>query len=186
MVALAIVFPLAQIAFFGTSDYRAEADAAVVFGARVWPDGTVSPSLEERLDTAIGLYDAGLVDTLIMSGGIDNNGHDEAAVMAAYAIDGGVPASAILTDSAGVDTDATVTNTVPLFAEYGITDVLVVSQNYHLPRVKLAYRAAGWEVRTVPAEPGASPIVRTPQFIAREIPAFWVYWARTVARDFST
>ena len=45
--AWAFVFPLAQMLFFGTTDYRRPADAAVVFGARVYADGrAVAPPRE--------------------------------------------------------------------------------------------------------------------------------------------
>jgi hypothetical protein len=48
--------------------------------------------------------------------------------------------------------------------------------------VKLAYLAAGWNVRTVPAKE-IEPIWKTPLFVIREIPGFWVYWARSFVRD---
>ena len=44
---------------------------------------------------------------------------------------------------------------------------------------KLAYQRAGWHVLTVPAGT-SSPIPQTPAFVVREIPAFWVYYARAV------
>ena len=179
---LVVVFPLAQVRFFGTTDYRREADVAVVFGARVFASGQLTTSLEDRVRTAAGLYTDGLVDTLIMSGGVGESGHDEAEVMRDRAIELGVPERAIVLDHQGLDTDRTVANTVPLFAPDGSTRVLVVSQFYHLPRIKMAYRAAGQQVYTVPAE-ASRPIVKTPLLVAREIPAFWLYWARAWARD---
>jgi len=182
-VLLAALFPLAQIAFFGTSDYRARADAAVIFGAKVTADGRLSTSLADRMRTGVELYTSGLVGTLVMSGGVGESGADEAAAMRAAALRSGVPAGAILLDRKGVDTDATVRNTTAMFRAKGIRRVLVVSQGYHLPRIKLAYRAAGWDVRTVPAPEGRTHITQTPAFIAREVPAFWVYWMRSLARD---
>ena len=95
------------------------------------------------------------------------------------AVKAGVPASAIRARRKGLDTDATVRNTTAIFSRLGVHKVLAVSQGYHLPRVKLAYLAAGWDVRTVPAEE-IEPIVETPLFVAREIPAFWEYWAARV------
>ena len=184
-VALLLVlalFPLAQIAFFGTSDYRAKADAAVVFGARVFDNGELSPSLRDRVATGVDLYKASLVRLLVMSGGREANGIDETVAMRDAAVKAGVPSSAIVRDPQGLDTDATVRNTSAIFQKAGVKRVLAVSQGYHLPRVKLAYLSAGWDVRTVPAKE-LEPIWKTPLFIAREVPAFWEYWLRALARD---
>jgi len=181
-VSLVLTFPLAQVHFFGSTDYRREADIAVVFGARVFANGELTTSLEDRVRTAVGLYTDGLVDTLIMSGGVGESGHDESEVMRDRAIELGVPEDAIVLDHEGLDTDRTVANTVPLFSADGGARVLAVSQFYHLPRIKMAYRAAGQEVYTVPAETSRS-IVKTPVLVVREIPAFWLYWGRSWVRD---
>ncbi len=179
---LVFVFPLAQVYFFGTTDYRREADVAVVFGARVFASGQLTTSLEDRVRTAAGLYADGLVDTLIMSGGVGESGHDEAEVMRDRALELGVPSRVIVLDHEGLDTDRTVANTVTSFAADGSTRVLAVSQFYHLPRIKMAYRAAGQQVYTVPAEE-SRPILKTPALVVREIPAFWLYWGRSWVRD---
>ena len=176
------LFPLAQIAFYGTSDYRAKADVAVVFGAKVNADDSLSTSLADRMNTAIALYRAGLVRRLFVSGGVGATGVDEAVAMKAAAVKAGVPSSAILLDHHGVDTDATVANTTEVFERDHLKRVLAVSQFYHLPRVKLAYLAEGWDVRTVPAGT-STPIVQTPLYVVREIPAFWEYWLRAFVRD---
>lgn len=176
-VALVLAFPLAQVAFFGKTDYRRPANVAVVLGARVMPSGALSGSLEDRVQTSVDLYRQGLVETLIMSGGIDANGIDEAAAMRARAVSLGVPPDRVLTDNAGVNTDATVANTCAMIEQD--ESVLVVSQFYHLPRIKLAYQSVGRNVYTVPAI-APRPIVKTPLFVAREVPGFWVYWARSL------
>lgn len=181
-VLFALAFPLAQVAFFGTTDYRRIADVAVVLGAKVHDTGVLSQSLEDRVQTGVELYRSGEVRYLLMSGGIEPNGIDETVAMRDRAMALGVPAKAILMDNGGVDTDSTVRDTVRIFDEVGATRVLVVSQFYHLPRIKLAYRAAGWNVRTVPAQAGAV-IGKTPLFVAREVAGFWVYWARAMWRD---
>src|SRR5205823_2607480 len=69
VAACVIAFPLAQMWFFGETDYRRRADAAVVFGARAYADGRASPVLADRVTTACELYRAGLVPKLIFSGG---------------------------------------------------------------------------------------------------------------------
>lgn len=171
-------FPLAQMLFFGTTDYRRPADAAVVLGARVYDDGTLSTALSDRVRTGVDLYRSGLVARLIMSGGIGANGVDETVAMRRRAIELGVPATAIVRDDLGIDTDASVADTTRIFRRLGIRKVLLVSQSWHLPRVKLAYLEAGWNVCTVPAST-STPIIQTPYLMLREIPAFWVYWARS-------
>lgn len=171
------LFPLAHIAFFGTTDYARDADAVVVLGARVRDDGRLSQSLADRVDRAIELHRQGRAPLLVMSGGVGANGIDETVAMRDHAVRTGVDPSAIVLDGGGVNTDATVTNTLGILRERGAKRVLVVSQFYHLPRIKMAYRAAGMNVYTVPALE-RRPIPKTPMFVIREVPAFWVYWAR--------
>ncbi len=174
--ALVIVLPLAQFVFFGTTDYRRPADVIVVFGAKADPGGKASVSLADRVFTATQLYEQGLAPKIIMSGGIEPTAYDEAQVMATLAEEEGVPGSAIILDHNGYNTQASVNDTVNIFREDGFKRILAVSHFYHLPRIKLAYARAGIDVWTVP--PRDTPISLTPLIVAREIPAFWLYYVR--------
>ena len=178
-LAVALAFPVAQIAFFGTTDYRRPADAAVVFGARVYANGVPSPLLADRIATSVELYRAGLVDMIVMSGGDGADGFNEASVMRDVAVAAGVPASAILTDPSGATTEATVDHAVVLVGgvSTGPPRLIAVSQAYHLPRIQLAFSALGIDVLTVPAVDPV-PIGEMPTLVAREVPAFWLYYLR--------
>jgi vancomycin permeability regulator SanA len=179
VVACGFVFPLAQILFFGTTDYRRRADAVVVLGAQVHADGTPSTALNDRVTTAIELYKQGLAGTIVMSGGTGESGYNEAEVMRDMAVARGVPASAILLDTTGVNTQATVAHTDAILDEHGLDRVMVTSHFYHLPRIKLAYAAEGRDVFTVPST-STGPIPNTPLTVMREVPGFWVYYLRAV------
>jgi vancomycin permeability regulator SanA len=176
--AWAIVFPLAQMLFFGTTDHRRPADAAVIFGARVYASGQPSPLLADRIRTGVELYRSGLVPLLVMSGGDGSDGFNEARVMRDVAVAAGVDPAAILVDPAGNSTEATVANVSALLATRngprGPGRVIAVSQAYHLPRVQLAFASAGIDVLTVPAA-DPEPIGEMPLLVAREILAFWAY-----------
>jgi uncharacterized SAM-binding protein YcdF (DUF218 family) len=182
IVAVSFAFvgglPLLQMAFFGTTDYRRPADAVVVFGARVRSDGAASLTLANRVRTASELYREGLTDTIVMTGGIEPTGIDETIVMRDLAVQLGVPNEAIILDPGGDNTNASVANTVPFFRDNGLHRILAVSQFYHLPRIKLAFARAGLDVWTVPARTSLVP--RTWAIVAREIPAFWLYYLRAV------
>ena len=131
------------------------------------------------MDTAIGLVKDGLVKKIIVSGGVGDSGYNEALVMRDMAVKAGIDKEDVIVDSNGVNTAATVRDSIPFFASEPRTRVLAVSQFYHLPRIKLAYARAGWDVLTVPAGT-STPIRETPYLVAREIPAFWVYYLRAV------
>jgi uncharacterized SAM-binding protein YcdF (DUF218 family) len=180
VVSLAFVsgLPLLQMAFFGTTDYRRPADAVVVFGARVRSDGAASLTLANRVRTASELYREGLTDMIVMTGGIEPTGIDETIVMRDLAVQLGVPSEAIILDPGGDNTNASVANTVRVLRDNGLHRILAVSQFYHLPRIKLAYARAGLDVWTVPARTSLVP--RTWAIVAREIPAFWLYYLRAV------
>jgi vancomycin permeability regulator SanA len=177
--AIALAFPVLQIGFFGTTDYRRPADAAVVFGARVYASGVPSPLLADRIAAAVELYRAGLVPILIMSGGDGADGHNEATVMRDRAIAAGVDPAAIVIDPTGITTEATVEHAIALLSSRGSRGggLIAVSQAYHLPRIQLAFSRAGIDVLTVPAV-DPIPISEMPLLIAREIPAFWLYYLR--------
>ncbi len=182
VVAWAILFPLAQMLFFGTTDYRRPADAAVVFGARVYANGQPSELLANRIRTGVELYRAGLVPMLVMSGGDGADGVNEAVAMRAVAIAEGVPAGAVVIDGSGVNTEASVADVLRLVADGSVPlphgALITVSQAYHLPRVQLAFAAAGIDVLTVPAH-DPKLILEMPILIGREVLAFWAYDLRT-------
>ena len=169
-------FPLLQTAFFGTTDYRRDADVAVVFGARVFEDGTLSKALRERMDTAIELYNQGYVDKLIVSGGIEEGDIvDEAQAMYEYAVAAGVPSDDVLTDRYGNSTTESVDNTISLCRSMGYSTIIATSSFYHMPRIKLLYNLQSVDVLTVPT---VGDVMGNGTLISiwREIPAWWFYW----------
>jgi vancomycin permeability regulator SanA len=76
---------------------------AIVLGAGLWPDGSITPVLADRVATAVDLYHAGTVETLLLSGA-RRPGYDEPVVMLDYAVGLGVPQEAILLDPEGFRT----------------------------------------------------------------------------------
>jgi uncharacterized SAM-binding protein YcdF (DUF218 family) len=172
-----LLFPLGQMIFFGGTDYRRPADAAVIFGARTYADGRLSDALADRMRTACDLYRAGFVSKLILSGGPGDGTVPEAAAMRSFALSVGVDSADIILDYDGLNTEATVQNVRRIAHDQGFRRVLVVSHSYHLPRAKLAFDRAGLNTFTVPAE---EPLLlaKLPLFMAREVPAWWVYYFR--------
>lgn len=172
-----IIFPLAQIICFGKTDYSRPADAIVVFGARAYSNGQLSDALADRMRTACELYKAGLAPRLVFSGGPGEGGVQEAEAMWRFAMSLGVPKDAIILDTRGYNTRATVKNTCALFKAIGVKRVLAVSHFFHLPRIKMSYHSEGYEVYTVPAKERYI-LTEMPYLIVREVAALWCYYLR--------
>jgi vancomycin permeability regulator SanA len=176
IVLVFLLFPLAQILCFGTTTYNGKTDATVVLGAQVLPSGQPSDVLRDRLDKAIEVYHQGKTKMLIMSGGIDIGGTDEAMAMRDYALGQGVPASAILVDSGGNNTQATAHDVVAMMRENHFSNIAAVSNFYHLARIKLLFLDAGSDVMTIPCSNDSQQIAT----LIREVPAWWYYWLITL------
>lgn len=170
-------FPLAQMFFFGKTDYTRKADAIIVPGARAYADGRASVPLADRVATACDLYHQGRAPLLIFSGGPGDGEAHETQVMRNLAIDRGVPSDAILLDPQGHSTQATAEHTCLMLDRLEVTRAIVVSHFYHLPRIKLAYQRQGRDVFTVPAKESYT-LRAMPAYMLREVAAIWWYYLR--------
>jgi SanA protein len=103
----------------------------IVFGAGLWRNGTATPVLQDRVKTAANLYFAGKVEKLLMSGDNRFVDYNEPAVMREVALSLGVPESAIVLDFAGRRTYDTCYRAKAIF---DVTEAILVTQSFHLPR----------------------------------------------------
>lgn len=122
---------------------------AIVFGAAVNRGGWLSTVLRDRMDTAITLYQKGVVDQIIVSGHQDDHGYDEPGSMRAYAIARGVPPSEIQMDIEG---DRTYDTCYRAQHEFHLDSVLLVTQDFHLPRALYTCNNLGVEAAGVRAD----------------------------------
>ncbi len=116
------------------------APVALVLGAMVYPSGTPSPFLAARLDLAHRLYQAGKVQVVLVSGDNMAPEYNEPAAMRAYLINAGMPAEAVVADYAGFDTYDSCARAKRIF---GVQQLVMVTQSYHLPRAVATCRALG-------------------------------------------
>lgn len=183
LILCGVGFPLSQIFLFGKTDYSRPAEAAIVFGARVYSDGSASTALADRVRTACELYRRGLAKTLIFSGGPGDGSFHETDVMRALAIQWGVSDNDIVLDRDGLNTRATIENTRVHFSEARGTRprLLAVSHFYHLPRIKLESQRLGLDIVTVPARESYT-LTKMPFLIGREVAALWTYYLQPPAR----
>ncbi len=116
------------------------APVALVLGAAVLPDGTPSPFLAGRLDVAQRLFTAGTVRVILVSGDNMAPEYNEPDAMRRYLIDAGVPADQVVADYAGFDTYDSCARAKRIF---NVADLIVVTQDYHLPRAVGTARRLG-------------------------------------------
>lgn len=174
VAACLVAFPLMQIVCFGRTDYSRPADTIVVLGAKAYADGRPSVSLADRVRKGVELYRNGLAHTIIFSGGPGEGAIHETEAMKAMAVRMGVSEQDIILDRDGLNTRATARNTVRIAQHDHIDRVLVVSNFYHLPRIKMSFQQEGRQVFTVPANDSAW--TATPRQIVREILGLWAYY----------
>ncbi len=104
---------------------------AIVFGAGLWWDGSPTPVLRDRVKTAAELYFSGKVEKLLMSGDNSHLDYNEPGAMREYAIALGVPDEDIVLDYAGRRTYDTCYRAREIF---GLSEAILVTQKFHLPR----------------------------------------------------
>ncbi len=143
---LVLILPRADhCLLFAESDLPKEQDApssrvAIVFGAGLRRDGTPTPILRDRVETAADLYFGGKVEKILMSGDNRFEYYNEPESMRQYALSLGVPDAAIALDYAGRRTYDTCYRAKAIF---GASEALLVTQKFHLPRALFLCNALG-------------------------------------------
>lgn len=143
---------------YGSYDHiRDDPQVMVILGCRVMPEGHPSILLQDRLDTALDYWEEHQDITIVTSGGQGSNEPtSEARCMADYLMEGGVPEDQILLEDQSHNTKENFLYSKELLADEGIdvgeTDVLVVSNGFHLTRARMLAERFGYgEVSTLAA-----------------------------------
>jgi len=122
---------------------------AIVFGAGLWRDGTPTPVLRDRVQTAANLYFAGKVEKLLMSGDNRFVNYNEPEAMRQFALSLGVPDEDIVLDYAGRRTYDTCYRARDIFR---VDSAILVTQGFHLPRAIYLCNMLGVDGVGVPAD----------------------------------
>ncbi len=175
-VALVMVLVVSQ------RDQRRPADAIVVLGAAQY-NGRPSPVFQARLDHALGLYREGLAPLIVVTGGVGRGDTtSEAMVGRRYLMAHAVPDPAVAAQPEGRSTAARMTAVSGWLRERGLRRVLLVSDPFHMFRLRLEARRTALEAYTSPTE--SSPISENPGlelgYLFREGFKVPVAWARSL------
>ena len=132
-----------QVHSTGRSDQARPVDAIVVMGAAQY-DGRPSPQLAARLDHAADLWSAGVAKVMVVTGGNQpGDRFTEAEASANYLIERGVPAEAILQESLGHSSYASLDGVATMLHQRGLFRVLLVSDPFHSLRSRLIAQELG-------------------------------------------
>ena len=143
VLALCVAVAAIALSVIGFSDHVETADAVVVPGNTVNPDGSLSNRLKGRLDAALAAFRAGHCKVIFVSGATGSEGVDESEAMKAYLVKQGVSRDGIIQDNQGFNTAATARNAARALHQRGYSTVLVVSQFFHVPRLRRLLTAQG-------------------------------------------
>jgi len=140
-----------QGTIYGIAEEAPAREWAIVLGARVRKDGTLSLALEDRLTTALEAYRIGRVRRILVSA---DGRKDEARAMATWLEGQGVLPDCIMQDDRGLRTRATMENA---FHGFGVVDAIVCTQRFHLPRALAWARHEGIDAVGLEADRHAYP-----------------------------
>ncbi len=108
-----------------------EAEVALILGAKVFQQGTMSGMLQDRVDTAIDLYEKDKVKKILVSGDHGRENYDEVNTIKNFLLKKGIKSENIFLDHAGFDTYDSLYRAKEIFE---VRSVIAVTQNFHLSR----------------------------------------------------
>jgi uncharacterized SAM-binding protein YcdF (DUF218 family) len=183
LLAGVIVYTVSLIMVLVVSqqDQRRPVDAIVVLGAAQY-NGRPSPVLRARLDQALALYREQQAPLVIVTGGMGRGDTtSEAIVGRRYLVAHGVPEHAVVAQSEGRSTMASMNAVTAWLRARGLHRVLLVSDPFHMFRLRLEARRTALDAYTSPTE--SSPISDNPVLELRYLFAegfkIPIAWARS-------
>jgi uncharacterized SAM-binding protein YcdF (DUF218 family) len=138
-----------------TVDEVRPADVILVLGAAEYR-GKPSPVLEARLNHALFLYRQQWAPRILTTGGAGGDPtFTEGEVGRAYLSSHGIPSEAILTETQGSSTVESTVAAAEIMRRMNLKSCIVVSDGYHIYRVKKMLESRGMDVfgSPRPAEP---------------------------------
>jgi uncharacterized SAM-binding protein YcdF (DUF218 family) len=180
---MAYTIALGAVLVTSQQDQRRQVDAIVVLGAAQY-NGRPSPVLRARLDHALALYRDGFAPLVVVTGGVGKGDTTSEAIVARrYLTARGVPADAVVAQPVGRTTRASMTAVGDWIRQRGLRRVLLVSDPFHMFRLRLEASRIALEAYTSPTE--SSPISDNPvlelRYLFAEGLKVPVAWAQTMA-----
>ena len=153
LLALLSVLLIAYLFYIGEQIYRQSnvdeaqpADVILVLGAAEYR-GKPSPVLKARLDHALWLYYQKMAPRILTTGGAGGDPiFTEGEVSRAYLVERGIPSEAILVESEGESTMYSTAVAAEMMRRMGLKSCIVVSDGYHIFRVKKMLEFRGLSV----------------------------------------
>src|ERR1041385_6139572 len=174
-IALQIASVEREIRRQSTVDEARPADVIVVLGAAEYR-GRPSPVLEARLNHALFLYLRNLAPRILTTGGAGGDPtFTEGGVAQAYLSMHGVPSEAILVESEGESTVHSIAAAAEIMRRMKLQSCIVVSDGYHIYRVKKMLENQGLKVYGSPRPEDRVPL--EPQGLRQE----WVFVRQALA-----
>lgn len=136
------IYALTKSYIYTDATTAPEASVVLIPGAAVLRDGTPSPIFLDRVDTALLLYKAKKVEKILVSGDNSSEYYNEVDPVREYLLAAGVADEDIFLDYAGFDTYSSMYRARDIF---GVTDVIISTQAFHLPRAVYIARELGLE-----------------------------------------
>lgn len=160
-----------EIARQSVLDESRPSDVILVLGAAEYR-GKPSPVLEARLRHALSLYEQGLAPYILTTGGAGGDPrYTEAEVGRAYLTEHGVPSEDILADPEGSTTAQSLDGAAEIMHRMNLHSCLVVSDGYHIYRVKRLLQAHGIRVYGSPRPAGKT---------SSQMELEWMYFKQAV------
>jgi uncharacterized SAM-binding protein YcdF (DUF218 family) len=126
-----------------TRDEARQADVILVLGAAEYR-GRPSPVLRARLDHALELYTEQMAPRIMTTGGAGGDPvFTEGGVGRSYLISHGVPSESIIVETEGASTVQSIALAGEILRRMGLSSVIVVSDGYHIYRVKQMLASQG-------------------------------------------
>jgi uncharacterized SAM-binding protein YcdF (DUF218 family) len=181
LLGFGLVYTIGLVAVLVVSqqDQRRPVDAIVVLGAAQY-NGRPSPVLRARLDHALDLYTEGLAPLIVVTGGVGRGDTtSEAIVGRRYLVSHDVPLEAVVAMPRGRSTMVSMTAVAVWLRRRGDRRVLLVSDPFHMFRLRLEARRTSLEAYTSPT--ASSPISNNPVLELRyllaegfKVPVAWL------------
>jgi uncharacterized SAM-binding protein YcdF (DUF218 family) len=150
VVLVALAYVSIQIEQQSTRDEAQASDLILVLGAAEY-SGRPSPVFRARLDHALDLYSRKLAPRIMTTGGAGGDPvFTEGGVGRSYLIGQGVPSEAIIVENESESTVESLARASEIMRRMSLHSAIVVSDGYHIYRVKKMLQFRGLQVHGSP------------------------------------